>query len=312
MIKKSEYYGNFFLFVTALIWGSAFVAQKGSMDYIGPFTFNASRSTLSAIFLLTFIVIKDKLINKNEDIKLNYNHSFKNKNLIVGGILCGICLFIASALQQYGLIFVTAGKAAFITTLYILMIPLISIFFKKRVSNLTWFAVVLGTFGLYFLAIPSSGFQNINIGDFIEFVGAFFWGAHILVIDKYSKDVDVVKLSFLQFFVSTLLSWVVAFTFEDVSLVGLSKTFLMIAYAGVMSGGVGYTLQMVGQKYSNNPTLASLILSFESVFGVLTGYLLLGENLTKRELLGCVAMFIAVIIAQLPDDFFKKKYMLKE
>lgn len=297
MLNKNNY-GSFILFLTSLIWGSAFVAQKGSADLIGAFTFGGSRYFLSSLFLLIFIFIKDKIVIKK---KVTSSYSWSDKNLIIGGLFCGIFLFVASSLQQIGIIYTTSGKAAFITTLYILIIPIISLFLSKKVSKKIWFAVFLGLIGLYLLAIAENGFTNINRGDIIEFIGSFFWAGHILIIDKYSKNVDTIKLSFIQFFIATILSFIVAIIFENIDFNAIKKTFYMIAYAGIISGGIGYTLQMVGQKFSTNPTISSLILSFEAVFGVLSGYLILGENLTKKELLGCIIMFIAVIIAQLPN-----------
>lgn len=298
-MDKKNYYGNMILFLTALIWGSAFVAQKGGMDHVGPFTFSAARCTLSSLFLFIFIILKDKFF-KNEKNNLK-EYAWSNKFLIVGGVFCGILLFTASSLQQVGIVYTTVGKAAFITTLYILITPIFALFIGHRVNFMTWLSVILGIVGLYLLAVVETGIKNINFGDLIEFIGAFFWATHILVIDKYSKNVDTIKLSFIQFLITTILAWTVAFIFEDVNLEGLKLSFYMIAYAGIFSGGIAYTLQMVGQKYSSNPTLSSLILSFEAVFGAITGYIFFNEILSTKELLGCIIMFVAVIIAQLPS-----------
>lgn len=289
--------GNVLLLITAIIWGSAFVAQITGMDVLGPFTFSATRSLIATIFLGFLVMfLKDEMNTKTSD-------------LIKGGLACGVFIFIASSLQQFGLLFTTAGKASFITTLYILIVPILALLImKNKISLATWIAIILGAIGLYLLAIPSGASFSINKGDFVVFIGAFFWAAHILVIDYFTKKVNPVKLSFMQFAVMTILSAIVAMLFEreTATLSNIILSWKSIAYAGFFSSGIAYTLQMVGQKYTN-PVLASLILSLESVFGALSGYLFLNEILSTKEFLGCVIVFVAIIIAQVPNDFFKRK-----
>lgn len=285
------------LLLTSFIWGSAFVAQVTGMDLIGPFAFNTSRSVLAVISLgfLTFF-IKDSVKGKFSD-------------LIKGGLACGFFLFMGASLQQVGIAYTTAGKTSFITTLYILIIPIFGfIFLKHKVNLITWFAVLLGLIGLYLIAIPSTSSFNMNKGDFIVFIGSFFWSGHILVIDYFNKKVDVLRLSLLQFAMVAVLSGIVAFIFEreTTTMINIFLSWKSIAYAGVLSAAVAYTLQMVGQKYTT-PVLASLILSLESVFGALSGYLFLNEILSTKEFLGCTILFIAIIIVQIPADLFQKK-----
>lgn len=289
--------GNVLLLITAIIWGSAFVAQITGMNVLGPFTFNATRSLIATIFLGFLVMfLKDEMNTKTSD-------------LIKGGLACGVFIFIASSLQQFGLLFTTAGKASFITTLYILIVPILALLImKNKISLATWIAIILGAIGLYLLAIPSGASFSINKGDFVVFIGAFFWAAHILVIDYYTKKVNPVKLSFMQFVVMAVLSAIIAILFEEetATISNIMLSWKSIAYAGFFSSGIAYTLQMVGQKYTN-PVLASLILSLESVFGALSGYLFLNEILSTKEFLGCVIVFVAIIIAQVPSDFFKRK-----
>lgn len=287
--------GNGALLLTSFIWGSAFVAQITGMDLIGPFTFSASRCLLSTLFALVLIFLqkgKEKTILKD---------------LLLGGFCCGLFLFLGSSCQQVGLQYTSAGKTSFITSLYIVLVPLLGIFFRKKVNFFTWIAVFLGTVGLYLLAM--SGLQEgaeINKGDFFVFIGSFFWAGHILVIDYFTKKVAPLKLSCFQFAVTTILAGIVALMTENPQASNIFISWKSIAYAGILSGGVAYTLQMVGQKHTTNTTLASLILSLESVFGALAGFVVLHERLRPTEVLGCIIMFGAILVAQIPEDFFKK------
>lgn len=295
---KKFIFGEGALLLTSLIWGTAFVAQVTGMDLIGPFTFSASRCFLSSIFVI-FLIMFQKMKEKKR--RRNLNGS-KRRALIISGIACGVLLFLGSSCQQVGLQFTTAGKTSFITSLYIIIVPLMGIFFKKKVNLNTWMAVFLGTIGLYLLAM--SGLHEggvVNKGDLIVFIGSFFWAAHILVIDKYAKEVDPIHLSCFQFVVTTILAGSVAIVIENPQILDILASWKSIAYAGILSGGIAYTLQMVGQKYTTSPTLASLILSLESVFGAIAGYVVLNERLTNSEMIGCVIMFAAIIIAQLPS-----------
>ena len=307
---KNFIIGDGALLLTSFIWGTAFVAQITGMDLIGPFTFSASRCFLSSIFvifLILFQTMRRGEKREKEEIKT------EKRDLIISGIACGVLLFLGSSFQQVGLQYTTAGKTSFITSLYIIIVPLMGMFFKKKVNLFTWIAVFLGTIGLYLLALSElRGGGVINKGDLIVFIGSFFWAAHILVIDRFAKRVDPIKLSAFQFVVTTLLAAIVAIAIEKPELSNIFMSWKSIAYAGILSGGVAYTLQMIGQKHTTNPTLATLILSLESVFGALAGYLILNEQLTRDQTFGCVIMFIAIIIAQTPEDLFKKRVESKK
>lgn len=303
-MNKKTLIGNIMLFTTAIIWGTAFVAQRVGMDHIEPFTFGASRYILATLALLPVIYFLNSKKNKTE--KSDYYEFFptpeqkKAERLayLKGGTICGCVLFIASSLQQVGLVYTSAGKAGFITALYIVLVPIFGIFLKKKVRALTWLGVILATIGLYLLCIKT-GF-TYEFGDLIIFIGAFFWTGHILCCDYFTKISDPVKLSCVQFFVTFVFSTIVAFIFETPTWAGIVECTIPIVYCGVFSAGIGYTLQMVAQK-DTDPAIASLILSLEAVFGALGGYFLLGEILSVRELLGCAIMFTAIIIAQLPS-----------
>ena len=287
------------LFLAAFIWGTAFVAQVTGMDKIGPFTFNMARSVIAVICLGAYLIITKAKLPKNIGL------------LMQGGLVCGFFIFMGTSLQQIGLQYTTAGKTGFITSFYILLIPFLSIvFLKHKVDLLTWGSVILGFIGLYLLAIPSLREFTINKGDFIVFLGSFCWGGHILIIDYYSKKFNPVELSFLQFMVLTILSGICAFIFENETATAsnIFSSWKSIAYAGFLSSSIAYTLQMVGQKYTN-PVIASLILSLEAVFAALAGYFILDEIMSSREFLGCCIVFLAMISSKIPKDIFKKKYI---
>ena len=279
------------LFLTAFIWGTAFVAQSVGMDYLGPFTFNGVRSLIGGIALLPCIWILQKVNGKPEG-------TGSRKDLITGGILCGILLFAASSLQQIGIQYTTAGKAGFITAFYIVIVPALGIFLHKKIGWKIWMAVVLAIVGLYFLCITES--FSIDRGDILVFLCALVFAVHILVIDYFAPKVDGVKMSCMQFFICGILSIPFMFTIEKPTLTAVTDAWMPILYAGVLSCGVAYTLQILGQK-NVNPAVASLILSLESCFSVLAGWIVLGERLSVRESVGCVCMFAAIILAQLPE-----------
>ena len=287
------------LVITALIWGSAFVAQRVGMDYIGPFTFNSIRCLLGSIVLIPVIWFMDKKKEK----KSGEEAKAENKNLLIGGISCGIAMAVASSLQQIGLVYTTAGKAGFITALYILIVPVLGLFLGKTVNGKTWVGVGLAVAGMYFLCI-TEGFA-ISQGDFLVIMCAFVFSVHILLIDYFSPKVDGVKLSCVQFAVSGLLCGIPMMVSEQPTIDVIMAAAVPILYAGVMSCGIAYTLQIIAQK-DTDPTVASLILSLESVFAVLTSWILINEALSVREIAGCVLMFAAIILAQLPDKTTKK------
>lgn len=284
------------LLLTATIWGVAFVAQSVSMDYIGGFTFNAVRNLIGALTLLPVIKVLDKTHSEAE--KKRESSASGRKTLLIGGICCGIMLCLASNFQQFGIKYTTVGKAGFITACYIIIVPIIGIFLKKKCSPFIWAAVVMALVGLYLLCI-TDGF-SIGLGDILVLVCAFLFSLHILVIDYFSPKADGVKLSCIQFLVCGILSMIPALILERPQISSILTAWLPILYAGVMSCGVAYTLQVVGQK-NVNPTVASLILSLESCISVLAGWVLLDQKLSIKELLGCVIMFAAIILAQLPE-----------
>ena len=277
---------------TAFIWGTAFVAQSVGMEYIGPFTFNGVRSIIGAFTLLPCILFQKKSCRKIIE------EGSSRKDLVVGGLLCGALLFVASSLQQIGIKYTSAGKAGFITSCYIVIVPLIGIFMKKTSGWKIWAAVVLALAGLYCLCI-TDGF-TFGKGDIFIFLCAMAFSAHILVIDYFSPRVNGVVLSCIQFFVCGVASLPCMFVFETPDMVAIISAWMPILYAGVLSCGVAYTLQIIGQR-NVNPTIASLILSLESCFSVLAGWVILHEKLSIKESLGCVLMFVAIILAQLPD-----------
>lgn len=284
------------LLLTATIWGVAFVSQSVGMDYVGPFTFNAARSLIGAAVLVPCIFLLQKLQRREQGREVHRKED--RKTLLTGGICCGVILAVASSFQQFGLQYTTVGKAGFITAMYIILVPLFGIFLKKRVGLRIGISVVVAVAGLYLLCMTES--LRLEAGDVLVLICAVVFSFHIMVIDHFSPLVDGVKMSCIQFLVCGILCSIGMFVFEEPSLSMLFAAWKPILYAGVMSCGVAYTLQIIGQK-GMNPTVASLIMSLESVISVLAGFVLLGEVLSGRELAGCVLMFAAIVLAQLPD-----------
>ena len=282
------------LMLTAFIWGTAFVAQSVGMDYLGPFTFNGVRSLIGAAALLPCIWLLQILNRKEGTVK----EEGSRKDLIIGGIACGLLLFAASSLQQIGIQYTSAGKAGFITAFYIVIVPVLGIFLHKKIGWKVWIAVLLALAGLYFLCITEK--FTIGKGDIFIFLCALVFSLHIMVIDHFSPKVDGVKMSCIQFLVCGIVSIPFMVLTETPRLDAMLAGWFPLVYAGVFSCGVAYTLQIVGQK-NVNPAIASLILSLESCFSVLAGWMILGERLSVRESAGCVLMFAAIILAQLPD-----------
>lgn len=295
---------SLFLLLAAVIWGIAFVAQSVGMDYVGGFTFNAVRSLIGSAVLVPLILIPGQKNSDNSEISeaaaSTPSGIQKRKDLIIGGISCGICLCLASNFQQFGIKYTTVGKAGFITACYIIIVPVIGIFLRKKCSPFIWIAVILSLCGLYLLCLtPGEGFA-IGKGELLVLVCAFLFSIHILVIDHFSPLVDGVKMSCIQFFVCGILSGIPALLLEKPDLTDILAAKVPVLYAGIMSCGVAYTLQIIGQK-NMNPTVASLILSLESCISVIAGWLILGQNLNSREIGGCILMFGAIILAQLPQ-----------
>ncbi len=286
-----ELRGTVLLLIAACVWGIAFVAQSVGAQKVGPFTFLCLRSVLGGIVLLPFIAVRG---TKRED-----NSTVKGGcTLWVGGLLCGTCLFVASYFQQAGIPHTSVGNAGFITTLYILIVPILGLLFGKKVQGRLWFCIGLAVVALYLLTIKES--LRISVGDSLVMLCALVFSGHILLVDRFSPRVDGVKLACIQFFVVGALALLPMLLLEKPSLNDLKAAWLPMAYAGVMSSGVGYTLQIIGQKYTR-PAVASLVMSLESVFAVLAGVVVLGQIPSVKEGIGCVLMFVAIILAQLPQ-----------
>ena len=294
---QTEAKGTIFLLITALIWGSAFVAQSIGMDYIGPFTFSAARNVIAIIVLMPVILL---FTDKRDDGTYPpiWQQLKPDAITLTGGAWCGLTLGIADTLQQVGITMTTAGKAGFITAIYIVLVPLMGFFIGRKVPRIIVFCVILAMTGFYFLCI--NGDFEIAFGDLLVFFCAIFFALHILVIDHFLlKKAHSIKMSWVQFAIAFLFSATLTILFESPTASMLWDAKWPILYAGGLSSGVAYTLQIVGQKYTE-PTTATLILSLEAVFAVLAGWLILGEVMTGKEIIGCVLVFVAVILAQIP------------
>ena len=301
--RKDSIYGSLMLTVCAIIWGSSFVAQTTGAEYVGPFTFISLRSLLGAFSLMPVILIMDSVKKKNGTYKKL--ETKKDKRFFVfGGLACGAALCVASLLQQFGIDRGTEpGKAGFITALYILLVPIFSLFFKKKIRPVIWLCVAVSLGGLYLLCVTDN---SVRMSDLYVLGCAVVYAIHILVIDYVSPKVDGVKLSCVQFLVTGIIAGIPMLLFEDVSPELIKGAALSIAYSGIMSSGVAYTLQILGQQ-KTEPTIASMLMSLESVFAVLTGMLVLKQIPSIREAIGCILMFAAIIVAQLPEKKKKRK-----
>lgn len=284
--------GNLALLVAAIVWGTAFVSQRSGMSYIKAFTFNGIRTMLGALVLIPVIIIMDRKKAPGEIKTKN------KKTLLKAGIVCGVFLGAAGTVQTYGMVYTSAGKAGFITALYLIIVPVLGIFMKKRVRPLVWICVALATVGMYFLCV--NGTLDINKGDIIVLCCSFIFALQILSIDRYAGEVDGVKFAFLEFFVAGLLNIICMFIFDKPELGAIWQCRTEILYSGIMSCGLAYTLQIIGQKHTD-VTSASLIMSMESVFSALAGWVILHEKLAYNEMFGCVLVFAAIILVQLPE-----------
>ncbi len=284
----NKYKNNLILLLVAMIWGGAFIAQSSGMNYVGPWTFTCVRSFEAAIFTLVSFPLLKKIMPTLS--------SYNKKETLIGGLCCGLALTPATIFQQIGIQYTTVGKAGFITALYCIIVPFLSIFLKKKVTLQTWIAAIISLVGFYFLSIKGS--LSLDTGDIYMLCSALFFAIHILVIDHFTNKANGVLMSATQFFVVGVLSLVPSLIFEEPSLIHIKEAIIPILYAGILSNGVGYTLQIIGQKGAD-PTIATLILSLESVFSAIGGFLILHEVLTLRELLGCSLVFIGVILAQI-------------
>ncbi|MBO4914132.1 MAG: DMT family transporter [Oscillospiraceae bacterium] len=287
--------------LAAFIWGSAFVAQKGGAEVLGALSFNWTRSLTAAICLLILVLLLEKRSKPEEkspeDVKKD------RRALFEAGLVVGTILAVGSTLQQYGVGLTTAGKAGFLTALYIVLVPLFGLFLGKRVRIVVWMGVGVAVAGLYFLSFAAGGVPVFNSGDLLVIACALVFALHILAIDHYTKKVDGIKLSCAQFFVAGFELLIAALIVEGFPLSDIADCIPFILYTGVLSSGVGYTLQILSQK-DGDPAVVSLLLSLESFFAAVSGAVVLGERLSLREYLGCALMLCAVILVQLPD---KKK-----
>ncbi len=293
------------LVLTALIWGSTFVSQSVGADYVGTFTFQALRNWLGAAVLIPFILMRDRISLKRTGKSYKPRTKRRKKILIYAGVSCGLLLFLASSLQQAGIAFTTTAKGGFITTLYVVIVPFLSLVRGQRPEARLWICVLFSVIGLYLLCM-SEGLNGLNRGDVLMFLCAFAFALQITAVSHYIMLVDGIRLSLMQILTSGTLSTILMFFLEKPSPEHIMAAAVPILYAGIMSSGIAYTLQIVGQK-GLNPTIASLVMCLESVFSALGGWLLLGEAMTRRELTGCVLMFAAIVISQLPGPAPKKQ-----
>ncbi len=303
--RKSNLYGSALLCLAAIIWGSSFVAQTTGAEHVGPFTFIAMRSLLGSVTLLPVIFAMDTFKKSRQ--KENYKKMIKSdyKALCIGGTACGVVLFAASSLQQFGIDRGTPpGNAAFITALYILLVPIFSVFLGKKIRPIIWVCVGVSIGALYLLCVKEN--STVQFSDIYVLACAVCFAIHIIIIDKVSPNLDGVRLSSFQFFCAGLIALVFMLLTEEVTFDSLVKAFPSIAYSGIMSSAVAYTLQILGQQ-KTEPTIATMIMSLESVFGVLTAMVVLSQIPTLRETAGCILMFGAIIVAQLPEKSRKGK-----
>ena len=288
---------NLMILLATFIWGTAFLAQKNG-GHIGAFTFNGIRFLIGGTFLLPVIYVLDRF-------RENHDDNGWNKMVFTGGIACGVVLFVASSLQQYGVMFTTIGKTGFITALYAVIVPVFSIVLGKKVHLRTWIAVAIGIIGLYFLSMYGESL-SISYGDRFVIGCAFGFAVQIMMMDYYSPKVDPVKLACIEFFTIGIISLPFMFIFESPNIPDIVSVLPSLLYASILSSGVAYTLQAVGQKYAE-PTQAALMMCLESVFSLFTGMIMLGEKMAIHEYIGALLIFIAVVLTQLPERSRKEE-----
>lgn len=289
-MNKDNMRSNVWLLLAAIIWGVAFVAQSDAMNYVGALTFNGGRFFLGALVLLPLVMVNQHKLGRE-------GRAQQRKPLLIGGLLCGTALAIATALQQYGLIETSAGKAGFLTALYVVLVPMIGLLFKRKVPFTVWIGAVVAVAGMYLLCINET--FTLAVSDILILLCAVAFSVQITLVSHFSPQVDGVTLSCIEFFVAGALNMIPALFVEHNHIPSLMAAWLPLLYTGVLSSGVAYTLQMLGQKHAH-PAIASLIMSLESVFAALAGWWILGDLLSARELWGSVLMFAAVILAQIP------------
>lgn len=274
-----------FLWLTAVIWGFAFVAQSVGMDLLGPYSFNATRFTLAALSMLPLAYLFER--HRRADLSLT----------LKAGAIAGLVLFLGATLQQVGLLYTTAANAGFITTMYMLFVPIAGLFLKHKIARNTWFGIILALVGLFMLTVGPN--LSIQKGDGIELIGAFFWAGHVLVVGYYSRKVPIISFSIVQLVIVAVLSWLMALSFEQPTWQAIQLSWLPLVYAGIASSAIAYSLQTLGQK-NVSPSSAALILSTEAVFAAIGGWLLMNETLSHRELLGCAFIFVGMMASQWP------------
>lgn len=303
-MKVNTKRNTFLLFLTACIWGLAFVSQSKGMEYMDPFTFNGVRSLLGAAVLLVFLSARSKVTGRSLK-ELDW------KVTIRAGVLCGIVLTIATTVQQFGIVYTSVGKAGFITTLYIIFVPMAGVLFGKKVPFVVWGSAVMAAIGMYLLCMTES--LTINIGDILVFICAIFFTAHIMIVDYFSPKTDGVVISCIQFLICGIICMLCSFIWGEPAWHQIVNGAGSLLYAGIMSCGVAYTLQIVGQN-GVNPTVAALLLSLESVVATIGGFLaykwgflITDQSMTARQLAGCIVVFAAVVLVQLPKEWFQRK-----
>lgn len=291
------------LILTATLWGVAFVAQDVGLEHIGPFTFSATRSFLGAVALFVISVFADSIKRKKTQTTISKEEKkVRIKSFLKAGLICGVVFFAATNTQQFGLLYTTAGKSGFITACYIVLVPIIGLFFGRKCPVYIWVSVIATIVGLYMLCM-GDGFTSLNKGDVITLACAVLFAVHIIVIDKFANKVDGIKLACAQCTVNAVLSGICMFIFESPNITYILKAWIPIVYAGVFSSGLAYMFQILGQK-DFNPTIASLVMSLESVISVIAAWIILNQQLSEKEIIGCVIIFSAIIFAQIP---FRRK-----
>ena len=280
------------LLTTAIIWGFAFVAQRVGMDYVGPFTFNGIRFAIGSLSLLPLVILS----RDEQKPSRNILASAGLKTILLGGGALGLALFSGASLQQIGLVYTTAGKAGFITGLYVIIVPILGLIWRQQPKIGTWIGAVLAAIGMYFLSVTEQ--FTIALGDLLVLIGAFFWAAHVLIIGWLSPQINPIKLAFSQYLACSILSLITAAVIEDISMQSISQAAIPILYGGLLSVGIAYTLQVIAQRDAH-PAHAAILLSMEAVFAAIGGWLILDEIISTRGLFGCGLMLAGMLLSQL-------------
>lgn len=297
-MKNKQLMANALLMTAAFIWGVSFVAQKLSIGHVGPYTFNGFRFIIGAITMIPIM-----LFYKAKPSKEGSTTNVSLKKTLIPGVLVGLALCAGATLQQIGIQSTTAGKASFITDLYIVLIPIAEILFGRKISKVIWPCAALAIIGLFLISVSED--LTIASGDILVFIGSFFWTAQMLLMDRFAKNYNPIKICFVQYIVTGVISFIIAFATENITTVGVLAAAGPILYTGIMSVGVAFTLQAIGQRYSK-PSTAGIICSMESVFGALSGVIVLHESMTGRTLIGCILMILAMVSIQILPSLAQK------